>query len=168
MKLLKMSNFTFFHNVFYAICILKSFNSPISVVVSGSLNLGRSQNGVLRNGLRGGVTGDHSFMHGFILISPNTRRQILDYSKSKQSADYNFKFDENIRKFSKQLENTVGKEKLLVSSNFSFSHSVFKKLVSHGHQKMSLCWNGFMNSLRGSVTETTPSGMVSSRFKYDT
>ena len=32
-KLLKMSNFTFFHNVFYAICILKSFDSHISVVV---------------------------------------------------------------------------------------------------------------------------------------
>ena len=29
-KLLKLSNFTFFHNVFYAICILKSFNSHIS------------------------------------------------------------------------------------------------------------------------------------------
>ena len=28
-----MSNFTFFHNVFYAICILKSFNGHISVVV---------------------------------------------------------------------------------------------------------------------------------------
>ena len=32
-KLLKMSNFTFFHNVFYAICILNSFNNHISVVV---------------------------------------------------------------------------------------------------------------------------------------
>ena len=32
-KLLKMRNFAFFHNVFYAICILKSFNSHISVVV---------------------------------------------------------------------------------------------------------------------------------------
>ena len=28
-----MSNFTFYHNVFYAICILKSFNSHITVVV---------------------------------------------------------------------------------------------------------------------------------------
>ena len=28
-----MSNFTFFHNVFYAVCILKSLNSHISVVV---------------------------------------------------------------------------------------------------------------------------------------
>ena len=32
-KLLKMSNFTFSHNVFYAIGILKSCNSHISVVV---------------------------------------------------------------------------------------------------------------------------------------
>ena len=29
MKLLKMSNFTFFHNVFFAICVLKSFDSHI-------------------------------------------------------------------------------------------------------------------------------------------
>ena len=32
-KLLKMSNFTVFHNVFYVICILKSFNSHISFLV---------------------------------------------------------------------------------------------------------------------------------------
>ena len=32
-KLLKMSNFTLFNNVFYGICILKSLNSHISVVV---------------------------------------------------------------------------------------------------------------------------------------
>ena len=34
------------------------------------------------------------------------------------------------------------KEKLLVRSNFSFSHSVFKRLVSQGRQKVSLCGNG--------------------------
>ena len=34
------------------------------------------------------------------------------------------------------------KEKLLVTSNFSFSHSVFIRLVSKGHQKVSLCGNG--------------------------
>ena len=36
------------------------------------------------------------------------------------------------------------KEKLLVTSNFSFYHSVFKRLVSQGHQKVSLCGNGLM------------------------
>ena len=35
------------------------------------------------------------------------------------------------------------REKFLVTSNFSFSHSVFKKLTSQGHQKVSLCGNGF-------------------------
>ena len=35
-------------------------------------------------------------------------------------------------------------EKLLVMSNFAFSHSVFKRLVSQGSQKVSLCGNGLM------------------------
>ena len=34
------------------------------------------------------------------------------------------------------------KEKLLVTSNFSFSHSVFKRLGSQRRQKVSLCGNG--------------------------
>ena len=34
------------------------------------------------------------------------------------------------------------KEKLLVTSNFSFSDSAFKRLVSQGRQKVSLCGNG--------------------------
>ena len=38
-KLLKISNFTFFHNVFYAICILKSF-SHISAVVCSFFEFG--------------------------------------------------------------------------------------------------------------------------------
>ena len=33
---------------------------------------------------------------------------ISDQSKLKQFADNNFKFDENSRKFSKRVENTVG------------------------------------------------------------
>ena len=76
-----------------------------------------------------------------------TRRQILDSSKLKEFADDSFKFDENERKLSKRVENTGGKKKLLVMSNFSFSHSVFKRLVSQGHQKMSLCGNPFSTSL---------------------
>ena len=39
------------------------------------------------------------------------------------------------------------KEKLLDTSNFSFSHSVFKRLVSQGRQKVSLCGNGLMEIL---------------------
>ena len=39
------------------------------------------------------------------------------------------------------------KEKLLVTSNFSFSHSVFKRLVSQRRQKVSLCGNGLKDFL---------------------
>ena len=51
----------------------------------------------------------------------------LNSSKLKEFADDNFKFDENGRKLSKQVENSEEKEKLLVTSNFSFSHSVYRK-----------------------------------------
>ena len=34
---------------------------------------------------------------------------------------------------------------MLVSSIFSFSHNVFKRLVSQGRQKVSLCGNGLEN-----------------------
>ena len=43
---------------------------------------------------------------------PITRWQILDSSKLKQFADNNFKFDENGRKVSKRVENTVGKREI--------------------------------------------------------
>ena len=55
---------------------------------------------------------------------------------------------ENGRKLSKRVENTVGKGKLIVTSNFSFSHRVFKRLVSQGRQKVSLCGNGFKEPQR--------------------
>ena len=48
-KLLKMSNFTLFHIVFYPICILKSFNSHISVVVCSFFEFGKVSK--LGNGL---------------------------------------------------------------------------------------------------------------------
>ena len=46
-------------------------------------------------------------------INPLQNDNILDWSKLKQFADDNFKFDENSRKFSKQVENTVGIQILL-------------------------------------------------------
>ena len=39
-------------------------------------------------------------------------------------------------------------EKLLATSNFSFSHSDFKRLVSQGCQKVSLCGNGLIHILQ--------------------
>ena len=39
-NLLKLSNFTFFHNVFYAICILKSYYRHILVIVCNFFEFG--------------------------------------------------------------------------------------------------------------------------------
>ena len=54
---------------------------------------------------------------------------MLDTSKAKDFADDNFEYDKDGRKLSKRVENTLGKEKLFVTSNFCFSHSVFKRLL---------------------------------------
>ena len=51
----------------------------------------------------------------------------LDFSRLKEFADDNFKFDENGRKSTKWAENTGENETLLVASDFSFSHNVFKR-----------------------------------------
>ena len=68
------------------------------------------------------------------------KREILDPPNLKEFAVVNFKFDENGREFSKRVENTVGKRrKLLVTSNFSFAHSVFKRLVMQTHKNQGLC-----------------------------
>ena len=53
-------------------------------------------------------------------------------------ADDSFKFDEKGRKFLKWVEITVGKGTLLVTSNFSFSHRVSKRLVLQTHKNQGL------------------------------
>ena len=74
--------------------------------------------------------------------------QILDSSKLKELADDNFKFDENGRKLSKQVENTEGKGEIARYEQFLFFSSVFKRLISHGRKKVSLCLNGLKNIQR--------------------
>ena len=58
----------------------------------------------------------------------------------KEFADDNFKFDENDKKFSKQVEKTVGKGE--ITSNFSFSHSVFNRPVMQTRKKQGLFGKG--------------------------
>ena len=78
----------------------------------------------------------------------------------KKFADSNFKFDENGRKLFKRVENTVGKGEIAHYEHFLLfpfqnmfakllfvkkhgsgdrGYSVFKRLGSQGHQKVSLC-----------------------------
>ena len=55
--------------------------------------------------------GGRGYLSPFVVVPgiPLPDDKILDRPKLKQSADDNFKFDENTRNSSKRVENTVGK-----------------------------------------------------------
>ena len=57
----------------------------------------------------------------------NPKRQILDSSKLKAFADDNLKFHENSRKFSKRVENTVGKGEIARYEQFLLFLQCFQK-----------------------------------------
>ena len=69
-----------------------------------------------------------------------TRRQILDSSKLKEFADDNFKFDENGRKLSKQVENTVGKGEIALYEQFLIFPQCFQKACFPGASKGVIVW----------------------------
>ena len=66
---------------------------------------------------------------------PITRRQILDSSKLKEFADDNFKFDENGKKLSKQVKNTVGKGEIARYEQFLLFPQCFQKASFQGASK---------------------------------
>ena len=63
------------------------------------------------------------------------RRQILDFSKLKEFADDNFKFDEIGRKLSKWVENTVGKGEIARYEQFLLFPQCFQKACFPGTSK---------------------------------
>ena len=103
-KLLVTSNFSFSHSVFKRLVQQTHKNQ-----------------GLFGKGL--------SFSKGINSIPSN---KFQDSSKLKEFADDNFKFDENGIKFPNGQKTLWEKEKLLVTSNFSCSHSVFKRLLKTG------------------------------------
>ena len=73
-------------------------------------------------------------------LKPISRRQILDWSKLKQSADDNFKFDENTRKSSERVENTVGKGEIACYKQFLLFPQCFQKACFPGASKGVIVW----------------------------
>ena len=71
------------------------------------------------------------------MFNPLPDDKILDWSKLKQSADENFEFDVNSRKFSKLVENTVGKGEIARYKQFFlfpvFSKGLFPKGIKWCH-----------------------------------
>ena len=74
--------------------------------------------------------------------SPFSKRQILDSSKLKVFTGDNFKVDENNGSSLKRYKTLWKKEKLLVTSNFSFSQGVFKRLLLQTCKKKGLFGEG--------------------------
>ena len=60
---------------------------------------------------------------------PFSERQNLDSSKLKVFGDDNFKLDENSRKFSKRVENTVGKGEIARYEHFLLFPQCFQKTL---------------------------------------
>ena len=73
-------------------------------------------------------------------VYPITRRQILDSSKLKEFANDNFKFDENGRKLSKWVENTVGKGEITHYEQFLLFLQRFQKVCFPGATKGVIVW----------------------------
>ena len=70
-----------------------------------------------------------------------TRRQILDSWKLTEFADDNFKFDENGRKLSKRVENTVGKGEIARYEQFLLFPQCFQKASFPGASKGVIVWD---------------------------
>ena len=65
--------------------------------------------------------------NGWWMPAQVTRRQILDPSKLKEFADDNFKLEENGRKVSKRVENTVRKVEIARFEQFLLFSQCFQK-----------------------------------------
>ena len=69
----------------------------------------------------------HSSHFEKVIYKPFPKRQILDWSKLKEFADNNFKFDANSIKVSKRVENTVAKGEIARYEEFLLFPQCFQK-----------------------------------------
>ena len=72
---------------------------------------------------------------------------MLDSSIPKEFADDNFKFDENGRKLSKRVENTVGKGEIARYEQFLLFPQCFQKACFPGASKGVTVWEWVKQSL---------------------
>ena len=82
-----------------------------------------------------------SFSNIRIPFHPFPYDKILDQSKLKAFAEDSLNLTKMIVSVFDRVENIVGKGAIACTSNFSFPHNVFKRLLSQTRQKVSLCGN---------------------------
>ena len=75
-----------------------------------------------------------------VTFNPLPDNKILDWSKLKQFADDNFKFDENSTRSSKRVENTVGKGEIARYEQFLVFPQCFQKAWFPGVSKGVIVW----------------------------
>ena len=80
-------------------------------------------------------------------LNPLPDDKILDWSKLKQSADNYIEFDSNSRKFSKLVENTVGKGEISRHEQFLLFPQDFQKACFPGPSKGVIVWEWVNNYL---------------------
>ena len=90
-----------------------------------------------------------------IVIKPLPDDKILDWFKSKQTADDNFKFDENSRKFCKQVENSVGKGEIACYEQFLHFRQCFHKACFLEASNGVIVWEWVNSSLHNTIFSTT-------------
>ena len=73
-------------------------------------------------------------------VNPLPDDKMLDWSKMKQSADDNFEFDVNSRKFTKLVENTVGNGEIAPYEQFILFPQCFQKACFTGVSKGVIVW----------------------------
>ena len=73
-------------------------------------------------------------------LNPLSDDKILKRSKLKPSAEGNFKFDGNGRKFSKRVENIVGKGEIARIEQFLLFPKFFQKAFFPGESKGVIMW----------------------------
>ena len=78
----------------------------------------------------------------WIRIYPFPYDKIFDQTKSKAFADDKSNVTKMIISVFDRVENIVGKGEIACTSNVSFSHIVFERLLSQTRQKVSLGGNG--------------------------
>ena len=76
---------------------------------------------------------------------------MLDSSKLKESADDNFKFDENGRKLSKRVENTVEKGEIARYEQFLLFPQCFQKACFPGASKGVIVWEWVKRVLKNVI-----------------
>ena len=91
-------------------------------------------------------------------FNPLPDNKILDSSKLKEFADDNFKFDENGKKLSKWVENTVGKEEIARYEQFLLFPQCFQKACFPGASKGVIVWEGVKGPWERKLTKNNLGG----------